>query len=143
MLIEQIKADLDAARKEHNQETLSLLTTLYSDIQMVGKNALRESTDIDASSVVKKFVKGIDETLSLLTNSDAHTALRIKLNREKFILDKYSPKQLTEYELNVIISQYKEDGFSTMPLIMKELKLQYTGQYDGALASKLVKESLS
>jgi hypothetical protein len=145
MLIEQIKSDLDTARKEHDKFKVALLTTLYSDIQMIGKNALRDTSELEAVSIVKKFVNGVDETLALLTYSDEHKVLREKLTQEKAILSAYVPTQLDEQELKIVINNAITNGVITMklPLIMKFLKDMYPGQYDGALASKIAKELLA
>jgi uncharacterized protein len=141
MLIEQIKYDLDIARRQHDKLTLSLLTTLLADIQLIGKNALRETSDIEALSIIKKFVKNIDETLLLAL--DSHQDLKNQLNQEKIILNKYLPKQLDENDLRIIIQRYITIGIDTLPKMMRELKEVYPGQYDGTLASKLIKELLT
>ena len=144
MLIEQIKADLDTARKEHDKFKVALLTTLYSDIQMIGKNTLRDTSELEAVSIVKKFVNGVDETLALLTYSDEHKVLREKLTQEKSILAVYVPIQLDEQELRVVIGNAITAVVATsLPVIMKFLKDMYPGQYDGALASKIAKELLA
>ena len=143
MLIEQIKIDIALARKEHDTFKLGLLTTLLSDIQMIGKNALRESTDLEATSIVKKFIKGIDDTIALLTDSNEHKVMFDKLRQEKEILYKYLPIQLGDDELRyVILNAIDTRTCTTMPLLMKFLKDMYPGQYDGALASKIAKELL-
>ena len=145
MLIEQIRADLDTARKDHDTLVVGLLTTLYSDINMIGKNALRDTTDAEAISIVKKFIKSIDDTLNLIgeKDGDSREIYRSKLIQERSILEKYVPQQLDEQDLYIIIRNLIDVGIiNTMPLIMKELKAKYSGQYDGALASKIVKELL-
>ena len=48
MLINQIKSDALEARKARQTNTATLLTTLYSEASMVGKNdGNRESTDAE------------------------------------------------------------------------------------------------
>ena len=67
MLLETINQDRNEARKMKYTATATLLTTLYSEAQMVGKNdGNRETTDAEVVAVIKKFVKNIDETLSNL-----------------------------------------------------------------------------
>jgi len=142
MLITQVKQDIDTARKEHNVFNLALLQTVYSDINMIGKNSLRETTDQEALSVIKKFIKGIDDTISLCTESVEHQLLKTKLLKEKELLIVYVPKQLTSDELINIIKTLIANGDNTLPLIMKALKEKYAGNYDGASASKITKELL-
>jgi len=143
MLIKQIKADITLARKEHDKFKVALLTTLLSDIQMIGKNALRESTDSEATGIVKRFIKGIDDTIALLNISTELEVISNKLSQEKEILSKYLPTQLDNEELYIVINNAINSGVcNTLPLIMKFLKDMYPGQYDGAMASKIAKELL-
>ena len=66
-LIERIKEDNLAARKNRDQVRATLLTTLFSEAVSVGKNAgNRETTDAETLAVIKKFIKGIDDTLSAM-----------------------------------------------------------------------------
>ena len=142
MLIDQIKTDLAQARKDHDTFALGLLTTLLSDINMIGKNAQRETTEAEAAGIVKKFIKGIDDTIALLTDSDTHKENREKLVNEKALLVQYLPRQLSQDELIFRIHDLIAYGANTLPLIMNKLKEKYPGQYDGAMASKLAKELL-
>lgn len=130
-LIEQIKNQQLIARKNGSEEA-SLLTTLLSEAVNIGKNnGNRETTDAEVVSVVKKFIKNIEETVAALTtrNQDA-----TKFLNEKAVLETFLPKQLTETEL-LEIAKTK----SSMPEFMKHLKDNFNGQYDGKLASTVAK----
>jgi uncharacterized protein YqeY len=134
-LINQIKADQLTARKMHKEVTVSLLTTLIGEVEMVAKNALRQVTNEDVVATIKKFTKNIDITASVVKE-------QYQLDKcilEKQILELYLPKQLTESELRDIINILKSIHGSNVGAIMKELKLAYTGLYDGKLASELCK----
>lgn len=66
---------------------------------------------------------------------------------EREILEQYRPAQLNEQQLQHIlhdmVQALQERTPKQMGVIMKRLKETYEGQYDGALASKLIKELLA
>ena len=145
-LIERIKEDNLAARKNRDQVRATLLTTLFSEAVSVGKNAgNRETTDAETLAVIKKFIKGIDDTLSAM--KDKTDPRYVTACAEREILEQYRPLQLNEQQLQHIlhdmVQALQERTPKQMGVIMKRLKETYEGQYDGALASKLIKELLA
>jgi len=66
MLINKIKSDALEARKARKTNTATLLTTLYFEASMVGKNLEnRESTDQEVLQVIEKFIKGANEVKNI------------------------------------------------------------------------------
>ena len=142
-LLHKIKDDSLAARKDRDVIKSALLTTLYSEAAMVGKNnGNHETTDAEVIAVVKKFIKGNDEVIQNVTDQARH---EIAL-QEKALLLAYLPKQLSDDELRVIVGALVETltdrSIKQTGKIMAELKAKYSGQYDGAAASKIIKEFL-
>jgi len=140
MLLQQIKADQVRARKLKDKASTSILTTLYSEAANVGLNdGKRESTDAEVIAVVKKFVKGIDDTLKIRASEE--------LSFERKIILTYLPKQMTLGELGIAVRQIMADaGLSSMKdmgKVMAALKAEYGGEYDGKMASNVVKAELS
>lgn len=136
-LITRIKADALAARKMRATLAASTLTTLLGELETFGKNAGREPTDADVVTFVKKTIKNLDEMLHLTSEtSEAYgTAFR-----EKELLEAYLPKQLTETELRSTIENIIAAGDGkTVGDVMKALKTNFNGQYDGALASSILR----
>ena len=143
-LVEQIKTDSIAARKNPTEKLkASLLVTLHSEIVNVGKNkGNRLTTDDEAVSVVKKFASGCKEMIDVLAGQ-AYDARYGNAIQELAWLDSYLPKQLTEGELADAIDQIVASQSSVnMGSVMKQLKADLSGRYDGALASKLIKAKL-
>ena len=141
-LLQTIKNDLLDFRKEGtNKVAIALLTTLVGEASMSGFNdGKRESTDAEVIAVIKKFVKGLNEVI------ERAEALNVNCNnqhQELSILDLYLPKQLSEVELKTIIGLYIDKGINTKGSIMKALKDQYNGQYDGKLASNIISLEVS
>ena len=150
-LLSRIKKDQLLARKEHDKVTALLLTTLIGEAAMVGKNnGNRDSTDAEVVAVVKKFIKNNNETLRAAVTDTVVNHVKTEIA----ILERYLPKQLTAAE----IEKFFEDSVYiwahefcasendkpeiNVGVLMKELKNQHEGQYDGKIASQLAKKVL-
>jgi len=136
-LLEQIKKDQITARKAKNGLAGTLLTTLIGEAEMIGKNAGRAVTDDEVKAVIKKFVKGMDETLGFLGDSNAEATATV--NAEKAILKPYLPEQMSEKELADAIELIIDDVGLNLGKVMGALKAKYLGKYDGTLASNIAK----
>ena len=142
MLLEKIKKDQVNARKAKDVNKAKSLTTLYSEAANIGLNdGKRESTDDEVMAVIKKFVKGIDETMSHFNGYPED------LSAEKALLMSYMPSQLDgDAILSIVQNQIDEMGevsIKDMGKIMGFLKSNYNGQFDGRLASSIIKKELS
>lgn len=143
MLIENLKEDQLIARKNRDQIKATLLTTLIGEAEMVGKNAgNRAPFDEEVVAVVKKFLKGINETIAVLTKSGQDAT---QFEKEREILDSYLPTQLTKEKIIVMLDSAVVDGTlvedkSFKGASMKWLKEHYSGQYDGRVAAEAIDE---
>ena len=155
-LIQKLRVDALQARKDAikgsdvcAQVASTLLVTLVSEAAMVGKNdGGREPTDDEVVKVLKKFVKGVDDTLDVLSKAAPEGDARIvQLRIEKDVLAGYLPQQLSAEvlaaEIQRIVAALPEKGPKQMGAVMKALKDGFGGRYDGALAGRLVKEALA
>ena len=137
-LIAQIKQAQLTARKEKDTLKATLLTTLIGEAEAVGKSvANRAPTDAEVQKVVKKFIDGCDFILQKVTDSEALNSAQ----QERAILEQYMPKQLDTEELTNIISNIiainSADSIKKLGVVMKELKAQCDGKYDGAEAKRI------
>lgn len=144
-ILEKIKADSLQARKLRDSTRASLLTTLLSEAQAVGKNAGRETTDEETIQVIKKFVKNAEQTSRDALASIQTNKMDViqRASDEVKILSEYLPKQLTEDEIKVIIHGLKNPTDQIMGADMKSImsyfKNMYPGQYDGAVVARHAK----
>ena len=142
-IISDIKAASLTARKARETNKATSLITLFSEASMIGKNdGNRETSDPETISVIKKFIKNIDETLSRI---DQGSQAAEALVSEKNLISTFLPKQLNEVEIKDILTEIlNTNGFDSaqkpMGEMLKILKLKHEGQYDGALAAKIAKE---
>lgn len=142
MLLNKIKADQLAARKAKDGLATALLTTLIGDAEMVGKNAGRLVTDEEVVAVIKKFIKNIDFGIAStkdVSNIDGSADYYVNQLKEKSILEQYLPQQLDMIRLKMVITDLSFKVGKSTSAIMKELKAQYAGKYDGKMASDIVK----
>ena len=139
-LLSKIKDDLLNARKTSNRVALTILTTLYAEAAMKGKNSgNRESTDAEVTATITKFVKNAKELLAHIEDTET----KEKITSEIAVYEAYLPLQLTRKELASVIHNIMElkDGDVTpnIGVVMKHLSANYNGMYDGKLASEIVR----
>ena len=142
-LITQIKAEQVTARKNRNGPMASLLTTLIGEAEMVGKNAGREVLDAEVVATIKKFIKNIDETIKALGADDARAQAAMD---ERVVLEHFLPSQMSEQQLTEAVTAIKAElnaGQKDMGKVMSLLKTRHEGQYDGKMASTVVKAVLA
>lgn len=137
-VLEKIKNDQLQARKNKDSFKASILTTLIGEIVSIGKNAgNRETNEEETLKLISKFKKGVQDTLALIKTGDIS---RYKTEIE--IYDVYLPNLMTNDELKEVIRKIISEGSINMGDIMKELKANYAGLYDGKIASSIIKEVL-
>lgn len=131
----QISADLVAAMKAKDTLTLNVLRVLKGEIQRgeQSSNGKIELSDGDIIKLVKKSIDGINET----GGDQAEVA----------VLEKYMPKQMTKFEIELAVTSLilgnKYNSPKDMGKIMGHFNQNYSGQYDGKLLSEIVKDLLT
>lgn len=142
-LLLQIKSDQLVARKNRSEVKASLLTTLLAEASAVGKNkGNRDSTDEEVIAVIKKFINNTDIFLAQQgLDEDKKSSLLL----EKATLSQYLPLQMDEDALfNILANHLRNDGpEQSMGALMKFLKTNHAGTYDGKLASKVAADVLA
>ena len=101
--------------RNQNPETRTLLGTVIGELDRITKTP----TDEQCIQVIKKMVESNVECGQLEENK---------------VLEQFLPKQLTENDINYIISV---NTFPSIKECMLHFKTVYAGMYDGKLVSKL------
>ena len=144
-LIATIRKDLMQAKKDGDKQKSQCLSFLLGESEKIGKNqGNRESTDEEVCSVIKKMIKTMEETLVLV--ADRKDSVQ-NIEGEISIYRKYLPAQMSEEDLRECIRNLisEMNGHGTQPnvgAIMKTLKANLSGGYDGAMASRIAKEEI-
>ena len=140
----QLKSEMKDAMKAKDRVRLDTIRSILSAIQYEEMQKQTEDLAEDAIlAILKAESKKRNESLEFSSNAGRDEEVT-QLKREIEVIDSFLPQQLTEADLEKIISDLK----SSQPDInmggaMKELKEKYFGQYDGKLASQLAKKLLS
>lgn len=150
-ILQNIKDDNLEARKAKRKHISSTLNPLISEIAMIGKdNGNRETTDAETVIVLKKFIKNIKLTMSLIKGennfgslSDSILDKLYDLERELNLIQGYLPTQITKSKLEIIISDIITKGKNNIGAIMKELNNDYNGLYDNRIAMEIIKRQLN
>jgi uncharacterized protein YqeY len=140
-IVEQMKATALDARKSKN-EMAKFHVTLLGEVQKVGKDIRNgETTDEEAIKVVRKFLAGAEQMAEAYSKKNDIEKLE-EVNKEIVMLKAYLPTMMDEKQLEAAISGIISNGANNIGAIMKELKAQYAGLYDGGLANKIIKQLL-
>lgn len=142
MILEKIKKQQLQARKEKSP-IVGALTALMSEVAIVGKNnGNRETTDEEAIKVIKKFIKGINETIDLIKDPEKLKLLEMELE----IYNSFLPQIMNELETRAavekIINALPEKSPKAMGQVMGTISKEYGTLIDRGLASQIVKEML-
>jgi len=145
-LLQRIKDDQLAARKARDTLKATLLTTLIGEATTVKPDGSRGGSDAEVTALIKKFIKNTNEVLKALGSIEGGAAMQPLA--ELAILETYLPKQLSEAELTAavaeIVGHFREKTNPvTMGMVMGALKAGFEGQYDGKMASAVVKAAVA
>jgi len=137
---ELLKEQMKLAMKASDKPRLATIRSLMSVIQYQEM----ESPDValtssDYTGLVQREIKKLREGLEY-----AEKAARIDeiaaLNQEIETLNTFLPRQLSESDLTGILGEFRQQHPNTgLSEAMKYLKENYGGQYDGKVASSLIK----
>lgn len=147
-MIERLKADQLLARKNKDTLKVTLLSTLIGEAVKVGKdNGNRDTTDAETIAVIKKFMKNVGDTITVLRsqeNPEATFFVQRELSKELDLYNQYLPKQLSEEDLKHEIYMFflNNEGNVAMKDVMTFLKSNFSGLYDGKLASQIANQIL-
>lgn len=144
-MIKELKKMMMKAKLEKDKVKANLLATLIGEAVMVGKNdGNRETTDPEVLDLTKKFLKGVNENIRLRDELEKDKTAAL---HEKEILESLLPKQMTEAELEEAIEKIAQNlperSMKMMGKVMGDLKDKYNGQFDGKMASNVVKKCLT
>lgn len=137
----QIQADLQNAMRAREMPKVYVLRGLVAAIKNLKvEKQVKELPDTEITALVKKEVSKRTEALTF-AEQGGRTELIEQNRAEIALLEVYLPRQLDAAELEAAIrSVSAELGTTQIGPLMAELKRRYAGQYDGKLASELVKK---
>jgi uncharacterized protein YqeY len=140
---QELKAEMKDAMKAKDKPRLETIRGLLSAIQYEEMNkGVEDLPEATIVSVLQTEVKKRKESLDFAQQND-RTDMIESLNTEIAVIEKFLPSQLNQEELEKIVAGLIEGSpEANMGQIMGALKSEYAGQYDGKLASQVVKAAL-
>ena len=138
---QQLKTDYMNALKSKDKPRQSVLSVLIGKIDNDGK--LKQHPENETQIVmdaIQSTIKSIQKAKYDFADK-ANSEYLEKLAFEYMVLSAYLPKQITGDELKSVIQQLianVPDGANVTGYVMKELKAQYNGCYDGKEANVII-----
>lgn len=138
MLIDELsKANIEAlkARDQVARAIYSVLIAKYKAFAVELKAQGKEATDADLVKIITKTIKELDEEKE--SYEKAGRAEEVKnILTQKSLIEKYLPKLMSEEEIRKVIASLED---KSMPSVMKHFKMNYDGQVDMSLVSKIAR----
>lgn len=124
-------AEIKIARQEqrNNPVIYSLLGVVLGELDRLPIPRGQEPSEDQIYAVIKKLYEAAKEMREMTPEAD----------QEYMYLKDFIKQMMTEDELRKVIS---ESGCKNMGEIMKFLKMNYNGTYDGKMANMIAKEVL-
>ncbi len=146
-LLNQLNDDMKQAMRAKDKEKLSVIRMVKASLQ---NEAIHLGVDTltaeDELTILSRELKQRNDSLKEFTNAGRNDLVE-KIEKEIEILQVYMPKQLTEAEIEEIVTNTitevnatsKKDFGKVMGAIMPKVK----GKADGSLVQKLVQKHLN
>lgn len=148
-LLSEIRSQQLAARKARKDGiAINLLTVLLGEVERIGKDKQRETTDEEAILAIRRMLKSNSETILILEDFPRETRSTelMKAKDEKIILESFLPTQLDEAQtltaVMAAISTVDAISLKDIGKIMGWLKAEHGTSINMKLASDTVKEIL-
>ncbi len=145
-LLERIEKEYVEALKGGKAQVVSTLRMLRAAIKNAEIDKMKKFEDPDIETVVRSEVKKLRETLET-SRSAGRAELALKAEEELAILAAYLPQQLDEQSVRAVVAEkiasMGEVGQGDFGRVMGEVMKAVKGKADGALVSRIIKETLS
>ena len=146
-LVERLNSDMKQAMKNREKDKLSVIRMVKASLQnegiKLGKQDLSEDEEL---TVLSRELKQRKDSLQEFDKAGRQDLVE-KLQSEIEIVEAYLPKQLSEEELNAIVTQAIAETNATskadMGKVMSAVMPKVKGKADGSLVNKLVLQNLT
>ncbi|HET8654825.1 MAG TPA: GatB/YqeY domain-containing protein [Longimicrobiaceae bacterium] len=140
-LKDQVRADLNAARRERDKLRTTTLTTFLAEIRNREIELGRELKDEDVQGLLTTAIKRRREAADQM-RAGGRPELAEKEDREALLLQAYLPPQLGETEVRQLVRAAVEGGAKDLGSVMKAVMPQVKGRFEGRELNRIVREEL-
>ncbi len=147
MLADRVNEELKTALKSGDKIKVSVLRMLNSEIKNKKiADGVESLEDEKIIGLVQKMVKQHKESIKQFKEGNREDLVE-KESAELVILEEYLPEQISEEELEGIVSEAIKsvgaDSAKDMGKVMKEVMSKVQGRADGKTISEIAKKKLS
>lgn len=139
MLIEELeKANITALKARDNitRAVLSVVINRYRLQAIEAKSRGKAIGDPELVKIITKVIKELDEEKE--GNVKANRLEEVaNIEKQRKVIEQYLPKLLSEDEIRAIIAKLDD---KSLPSVMKHFKMNYDGQVDMSVVSKIARE---
>ena len=136
----KLQEGLKAAMKSKDKLLLQTVRALLTEIQYLEMQSSKEVSTEEEQALLKRELKKRKEIIEF-SEQAGRTEAKQEAETEAKIIEGFLPKQLSPEELESTISDFKNANPSAnMGTVMAHLKANFGGQYDGKIASGIVKK---
>lgn len=132
ILLKKINKEIICSMKEKNKFRLSVLKLIKNELQ----NNLKLQSVLEETTVVSSYYKKLSKSLDMYKEEAALNNLKEELS----IIKEFMPKELSREDLENLVDKYK--NLNNFGKIMKSVREEVSGLFDGALVSKIIKERM-
>ena len=138
----QLRQDLQGAMKNRVMETVYVLRGLLA---AVANRRIELGGELPAAEIVNLVVRESKkrEEAEEFARKAGREDLVAQNEAERAVLARYLPTVLAIDEVTALVSAWIAEGVTTMGPLMARLKERYAGQYDGKVASEIVRKLLA
>jgi uncharacterized protein YqeY len=146
-LVERLNSDMKQAMKDKDKDKLSVIRMLKASLQNEGiKLGKQELSEDEELTVLSRELKQRKDSLQEFDKAGRQD-LTDKLHAEIAVVESYMPKQLSEEELDALvteaIAQTNATSKADMGKVMSAIMPKVKGKADGSLVNKLVLQHLT
>jgi uncharacterized protein YqeY len=137
----QLENDLKGAMKARTMETVYVLRGVIAAIKNLKvEKQIKSVPETDIAALVRKEINKRNEAGEFARKANRPELVAAN-EREKAILEAYLPQQLSAEALEKIITDLAgELGTTQIGPLMAKLRERHAGQFDGKLASELIRK---
>lgn len=138
MIIDDLqKANIEALKSgdKVSRAILSVVIAKYKANAIELKAQGKEAGDADMVKIITKSIKELDEEKEGYVKVGRLEEVNA-IDAQKALIEKYLPKMMSEDDVRKIIASLED---KSMPSVMKHFKMNYDGQVDMSLVSKIAR----
>ena len=140
-LKEQLRLDLNQARRDRDKLRTMVLTTFLADVRYKEIDLGRDVADDDVRGLLTTAIKRRREAAEQMRAGNREE-LAAKEDQEAVLLQAYLPPALGEAEVRGMITAALAAGASDVGAVMKAVMPQVKGRFDGKELNRLAREAL-